>query len=496
MILVCISGILLLIGALGFLIVNVLTIEPLFGLMTIIGLWVLVALLILKPFLPHFYLIILSLTLFGYAFFGRGFAYLGKSPVYVGEFILALGCIALILKPNAQIFRSCITWLLILLMFIGSLGTISYLGTYGIDALRDAVLWGYGLFALMTASFILRLKNIWDVVFIYKKWLPWLLFWIPVAMVFYHIANDIIPRWPASGIPILNPKVGDIAVHLSGALSFLTLGLYRFGRNESKSISEIKEWVLWSMLIVGCVTVFTGRSAILTVLSTSLLILVIRPSIRWAKPLVLVLLLIIVFFAFDLKISFRAERPISTEKIIETVQSIFNFTGVKHYDGPRQWRLDWWGKILDYTVFGDFFWTGKGYGINLANDDGFQVFGSFHEQPLRSPHNSHLTFLARSGMPGFLAWLTLQVLFCTSLFRAYRKAVRSGRHDWAILNLWVLAYWFAFMVNASFDVFLEGPQGGIWFWCVIGFGIALMEVQRWGFPSPFINRNPPKGANS
>jgi hypothetical protein len=52
------------------------------------------------------------------------------------------------------------------------------------------------------------------------------------------------------------------------------------------------------------------------------------------------------------------------------------------------------------------------------------------------------------------------------------------------------------MVNATFDVYLEGPQGGIWFWCVFGFGIALMEVQRWGYTSPFINRNFSKGLAS
>jgi hypothetical protein len=488
------SIIFMLTGALGFLIVSVMTIEPLFSLIAIIGLFVITALVILQPSLTNFYLSVLGLTLFGYAFFGRGFAYLGKPPVYVGEFILALGCIVFFSKPNLQIFRSRISWMLLLLMFIGTLGTIFQFSTYGIDAMRDGVIWGYGLFALLTASLLMRQKTIWNVVFAYQKWIPYLIFWMPIGMVLYFMANDIIPRWPASDIPVLNPKGGDFAVHLAGAFSFFTLGLYRLGRKETKSMIAMKEWVLWSMMLVGCVTIFTGRSAILTVLFTSLLILAIRPSIRWVKPAALGLMLIIAFFTFDLKIYFRDERPISTETTIETVQSIFNFTGVRHYDGPRQWRLDWWGKILDYTVFGDFFWTGKGYGINLANDDGFQVFGSFHEQPLRSPHNSHLTFLARSGVPGFLAWLTLQGLFCISLFRAYRRAVRSGHNDWAKLNLWVLAYWFAFMVNATFDVFLEGPQGGIWFWCVFGFGIALMEVQRWGYQLPIINCNPSKSA--
>jgi hypothetical protein len=488
---VCSSLTLLFTGALGILNVFVLANEPLFGLMAVIGLCTMVVFFILQQVLAHFYLSILGFTLFGYAALGRGFAYLGKPPIYVGEFILTLGFIAFFLKPNAQILRSRITWFLLLLMFIGAIGTVSYLDTYRIDAMRDAVLWGYGLFALLTASFLLRIRTIWVVVFAYQRWIPYLLFWIPVGMVLYYMANDIIPRWPESDIPILNPKSGDIAVHLAGCFSFLTLGLYRFGRNETRSMVEVKEWLLWSMLLVGCVTILSDRSAILTVLSTSFLILVIRPTIHWAKPVALVFLLVILFFALDFKVSFRPDRSISTEAVIETLQSIINFTGSENFDGPRQWRIDWWSKILDYTIFGEYFWTGKGYGINLANDDGFQVFEFFYGQPLRSPHNSHLTFLARGGVPGFLSWFTLQGLFGISLFRAYRMAVRSDRHDWAILNLWVLAYWFAFMVNATFDVFLEGPQGGIWFWCLFGFGIALMEVQRKGYPSTLISRNHP-----
>ena len=41
-----------------------------------------------------------------------------------------------------------------------------------------------------------------------------------------------------------------------------------------------------------------------------------------------------------------------------------------------------------------------------------------------------------------------------------------------------MAYFTAFLVNMSFDVYLEGPQGGIWFWCLIGYAIALTRAQR------------------
>jgi hypothetical protein len=33
-------------------------------------------------------------------------------------------------------------------------------------------------------------------------------------------------------------------------------------------------------------------------------------------------------------------------------------------------------------------------------------------------------------------------------------------------------------VNASFDVFLEGPQGDIWFWSLFGVGIVISQLSR------------------
>jgi hypothetical protein len=102
--------------------------------------------------------------------------------------------------------------------------------------------------------------------------------------------------------------------------------------------------------------------------------------------------------------------------------------------------------------------------------------------------------LARIEVPGFLDWLILQARNCFCLIRAYHKANKSGRQYWAILNLWVLAYWFAFKVNRSLGFFLEGYLGGFWFCCLFGFDFKLMVLQRKGYPLQFINRNTPKGA--
>jgi hypothetical protein len=429
------------------------------------------------------FLVILGLSLAGYAFLGRGFAYLGFPPVFVGELVLFLGLLTWALTGSARIFESRLSWLLLLLMAIGALGTVRWISTYGMDALRDGALWGYGLFALLAGTFLLRGDNrILRVVQIYSKWLPWFLVWVPIAVIVYTLWPEAVPRWERSNVPLLNPKGGDIAVHLSGAMAFLSLGLYRLYGTKKKGRAVLVEWWLWSLLIVGSVTILTGRAALLTIVSTALLLWVVRPSKHWLKPVVIGVLAIII--AMALEAEFRAEerpRSVSPQALVQTFESIFRETGVDHHDGSRRWRLEWWGDIWKYTVRGEHFWAGKGYGVNLADDDGYQVYGVSHGQVvLRSPHNSHLTFLARSGVPGFTVWIALQSLFAVALIRAYQRARRHGREDLARLNVWVLAYWWAFMVNAGFDVFLEGPQGGIFFWSLLGLGLALLIAQKRG----------------
>jgi hypothetical protein len=42
----------------------------------------------------------------------------------------------------------------------------------------------------------------------------------------------------------------------------------------------------------------------------------------------------------------------------------------------------------------------------------------------------------------------------------------------------LVAYWAGLMLNASVDVFLEGPMGGIWYWSILGLGVASVWVFR------------------
>ncbi len=166
-------------------------------------------------------------------------------------------------------------------------------------------------------------------------------------------------------------------------------------------------------------------------------------------------------------------RPATLRQLIDNILSLFGSSSDLNLEGTKQFRLAWWGKIVDYTVFGRYFWTGKGFGVNLADADGFQ---STVDHSLRSPHNTEITVLARMGVPGLLLWLVLQGAFGIGLLVA--TLAHRRRRDWKIaaVGALLLAYWAAMMVDTSFDPYLEGPQGGIWFWVIFGLGLVVMRI--------------------
>jgi thiol:disulfide interchange protein len=87
-----------------------------------------------------------------------------------------------------------------------------------------------------------------------------------------------------------------------------------------------------------------------------------------------------------------------------------------------------------------------------------------------------MTVLARMGVPGFLLWGLLMLGFALFLLRALLAHRRAGDSQLAAVSAWVLAFWVAMMVNTTFDPYLEGPQGGIWFWALFGLGLVLIRL--------------------
>ena len=427
--------------------------------------------------MSRLFTIFLSLVLLGYAFLDKSFAYLGYPPVYIGEIALGFGLVALVTGGiGSAFFRSPITWCLLFFCSWGIINTIPYIERFGLNALRDGVVWLYAAFALLVAGSLLRGPAIEQPIDWYRRWMPWFLYWAPIALVVSRTFGDSLPNIPGTDLSVITVKAGDLAVHLAGAAAFIMLGLHREFFSPRSKPSALKELSWWSALWVGVVA--TGsvvRGGLLAVICALALIMVVKPSNRIYRFMLPACVIMIILIIVDVRIPVGAGREVSAQQITDNIESIIfpNYRIAKRLSGTSEWRMTWWNTIIDYTVFGEHFWFGKGYGINLSVDDGFVTVASRN----RSPHNAAITILARSGVPGLIFWCILQVAIFTTLLRGYFAANKAGMPVLANVNLWLLAYWLACLVNMSFEVYIEGPQGGIWFWCLVGYIIALTLSQ-------------------
>lgn len=420
---------------------------------------------------PRVFFAVLPVVLGGYALLGRGFAYLGAAPVYVGEMAMGLAALTVVVSlPRARLTR--LHGLLIAFMVWGALRTMPYVPRYGLDALRDAVLWGYALFAV-AVSFAARGDTVQRLADRYRRVLPALVLWVPLAGVLTYVASAAVPRLPGSGVPIVAYKGGDMGVHLAGMAAFLLLGLAAARPTGLWELAELFVWPAWflGLFVAGAV----NRGGLLAASAGAGLAMLLRPSRRGAWLIWVALLLLCAGLLINPSVSTERGREFSLRQVASNALSVVGVGEESTLNSTKEWRLAWWETIIDYTIKGPYFLTGKGFGINLADDDGFQVMA---DHSLRSPHNGHLTVLARMGVPGFALWIAFHAAFGIALLRAARRAMRRGDTRWAAIELWLLIYWLAMMLNASFDVYLEGPQGGIWFWSIVGLGLAALAVER------------------
>lgn len=419
-------------------------------------------------------LALLSVVLAGYAFMGRGFAYLGLPPLFIGEITLGV-CLLAALSAGRffDVFRGVTPKLLLAFIVLGAVRTAYDVPTWGVDALRDAVIWGYGLFAFAVGAMLLRDPERLRLFF--ARYRRFIVGFLLVAGLLYLASRGreaALPRMPGTDMPIVEAKGGDMMVHLAGITAFLMVGLGR--------------WRWWLFLALGAnlaLLAVTNRGGMVAYVLACGLVLVLRSRrVRIAMAAYAGILIVSAFVLIDPRIPLPSGREVSVEQFTENFRSVAGGSDKSALNNTKKWRLDWWSKIVRYTFAGPYFLAGKGFGVNLADDDGFQVVKG---SALRSPHNGHLTILARMGVPGFLLWLALLGAWFLGNLRCLFRARGRGEEAWQGIFLFLLAYATAFLVNASFDVYLEGPMGGIWFWTVFGVGLAAPRIYaRFERPAP------------
>lgn len=403
----------------------------------------------------NIYLRCYFLVMLLYVFFNKGVAY-----SFLAELFFIGGLFLLILFKK----ETFIVWdkrtKLLLAFIILSLGYVVFGSLHYpiIQVIRDSFVFQYAWFAYIVFLFKDEEAFIWNRLFIIYKWFP-------IIALFNFILQYFVPTVAEmaifGSIPILLYKNGDMGVHLLMSTIFLFL-------QPEKYSSKWKVGLLFLIIFNFIVVSAYSRSGMLSYVVglTCFFVLTKDQSLKsnstiFLKYLPWIMLIIIpIFLTINVGENFQG-RSAGFSQLGQNVGSIVGSADDSNLENNEIWRLLWWGKIIDYSFTPEFFFTGKGLGMSLAQTDDIKA-----DDDLRSPHNFHLTIMARFGVVIFCVWLYWLYLLFKPLFK--RKLVGK--------KLALSCLLLAFIINASFDVFLEGPMGAFPFWTFVG--LLFMEDQN------------------
>jgi hypothetical protein len=383
-----------------------------------------------------------------YVFLNKGVAY-----TYLVEALWLLGILLLFMhRKKVELIWNKTTKLLLFFIAIGFIYIIRGITKYDIiDLIRDSFIFQYGWFTFILFLFKEKSAQIWKTLFFIYTWFPFVALLNFIFQFFVPFFETVAPF---GGIPILLYKNGDMGVQL--LISTLLLLLYF----EKKSI----KWrVVLSLVIVLDFLILASysRSGIVAFLASLICFIYfnkdiqIQSRVRKLIKYLPFILLIVTPIYINIKVTENFQgRSVGYEQIKNNFNSIVGGTTDATSEDNVIWRLVWWAKIIDYSFTTPNFFIGKGLGMSLATEDDIITL----DDSLRSPHNFHLNIMARFGVLLFMIWTYFLIQILRPLFKKHLTGKR----------LLIGCVLFAFLLNASFDVFLEGPMGAFPFWTWLG----------------------------
>ncbi len=420
------------------------------------------------------------LLLGGYLFLDRTFAWLHVpgTPLFVGEAVLGIGLLTAIWSPNFAIFirRNRSIQILVLFMLWGLAFTLQGFPRWGIDAVRDAALWYYGLFALIVGTLMLTRPNLMErLTALYTKAIP---VWLVWAFVRLAMANREWPiRIPDSDVAITYHKVGNIAVQ--GGMAILFLALIVWPRASATARRRILVFSVPAFILLIAVGTQT-RGGLIAAAVVLAIAFVLERSSRRIMLVGASGLLVVFLVAVALDVRFDLERrELSARQFAGNIASLFTTgfaeegQGVDEVTNTATWRTVLWTNVLDDLLEPERAVSGFGFGLNLADRYRYEGGPIDRELRLRNPHNSHLGVLARMGLVGAALWIALWSTWFRRMYKVWSTFRDTEEHEKSMQALWLALAALAILINAFFDPTVEGPQVGIWLWSIFGIGAYL-----------------------
>jgi hypothetical protein len=393
-----------------------------------------------------------------YVFLNKGIAY-----TYLVEALWLFGILLLFInRKKVELIWNKATKLILFFIAISFIYILRGFTKYDlVDLIRDSFIFQYGWFVFILFLFKEKLEIIWETLFFIYKWFPFVALLNFILQYFVPFFETVTPF---GGIPILLYKNGDMGVQL--LISTLLL-LYSF---ENKTL----KWRILLSLVIALdflILASYSRSGIVSFLASMLCFIYFNKDIQLQSRVRLlikylpIILLVVTPIYINIKVAENFQgRAVGLEQIKNNFSSIVGGTTDATSENNVVWRLVWWAKIIDYSLSSPNFFIGKGLGMNLATDDDIITL----DDSLRSPHNFHLNIMSRFGVLIFMIWTYFLIQLLKPLFK---KQLQGKR-------LLIGCILLAFLLNASFDVFLEGPMGAFPFWTWMGLYL-LVEDQEY-----------------
>lgn len=407
----------------------------------------------MNKILPLYKTIFIS-TLALYIYLGKGIAY-----GYFAELLLLIGILLLIKqRRSVNLMKSNTSYILYFLLFINLFYLARGIVHFGImDTIRDSFILNYIYFVFILLLFQANIEEVLKSIFKIYKYYSVVLFSLYILSL-----NDFIGSISIFGdVHLLFFKFGDIGVHL-----FVAFILQITNLNRYKKPFDLLNYLC--IFILFSVASSYSRSGMLSFIIAFLVFYyflndkAVKDQLRSFVKYVPIVFVISLLFLSKFKVADNFQgRTVGVEQVALNFTSIFSTSEEGGLNDNKIWRLLWWGQIIDYTFNGPFFVAGKGLGISLADDD--QILTTDLEGDLRSPHNFSLSVLARYGVFIFTIWLYWIILQLKRI-----KTINLSK-----LQLVIICIQIAFLFNANFDVFLEGPMGAFPFWVFVGIDLIF-----------------------
>lgn len=399
---------------------------------------------LIKKLYLRFYFIVMAF----YVFLNKGIAY-----SYLAETLWLGGIVLLFLNRKSLIIywdkRIKIFVFLLLLCFVYILrGLIAY---PFMEVVRDSFIFQYGWFVFIIFLYANQQEEIWDRLFVIYKWFP-------LVALLNFILQYFVPffeKFAVFGtVPLMLYKYGDMGVHLLISTIFIVLFANRLTTKWKISLLIL---ILFDFLTLsaysrsGMISYIIGLFCFFYFSKNEKVKTSSKPFMKyipWALIIVIPL-----YLTVQVKENFQG-RATGFDQLEKNVVSLAATSDDPTLEKNILWRVLWWTNILDYSFSKQYFTSGKGLGMSLAQSDNILT----SDEDLRSPHNFHLNIMARFGVLIFFVWLYWIYLILKPIFKKQTS----------IKSLAIACILMAFLFNASFDVFLEGPMGAFPFWTWVG----------------------------